>query len=814
MNKIDFNQDWQFVLEDDLYFHLMEQDDTHWKTVKTPHDWSVEFDFNEEKGEGCTGYLLGGIGWYRKHFTTSEAMAAGLANIVFDGIYNRSDIYVNEQHVGFFPYGYVPINVDLTDYLNPVGEDNVIAIRVDHSRYADSRWYTGSGIYRKVALYVSPKVHVPVWGTFVTTPNVTKEEASVQVEVTVKHCGDAAELATVRTTIVDPDGKVVKVSTKNTSLSVGTSKNITFNETIDTPQLWEIFDGKQYKAVVEVIEGDQVTQTVETKFGVRFFHFDADKGFFFNGKNTLIKGVCLHHDCGLVGSAVPKAVWRDRLNTFKACGVNAIRSAHNPTSEVFLELCDEMGILVQEEFYDEWDNPKDKRSNRYEQFVDYITRGHHEYFQEYAKQDLQTVVMRDRNHPSIFQYSIGNEIEWTYRKILDATGYFSAHSNGNYFWTEPPYSTEEIRERMAKIKKDKYELRTTAKNLRDWTKELDTTRPVIANCILPTASLEAGYADALDMVGFSYRQVIYDRAHESYPDLPIMGTENVGQWHEWKAVLDRDFVSGIFLWTGMDYMGEAGVKGRTFPLKASPAGIINLGGIPKPSYHMFKSLWQEEPVVHIETQTLEASLYDLADGTLVEKEGERWDRRLWKWQDVNPYWNYSEGQMVAVEIYTNCEEVTLYLDDENLGSKSLADFEDHIIKWALPYKAGSLKAVGTMNGATVEDVIESASKPVTLELTANKITEEDNETVHFVTAQLLDQAGNPVKHSEEKVVFEVEGDYKLLGTDNGSPRNVESYQNYEITTNHGQCLLLLEADQASDLLVTAKMIGYQTKISL
>ncbi|MGS0523886.1 glycoside hydrolase family 2 TIM barrel-domain containing protein [Zobellia nedashkovskayae] len=286
-----------------------------------------------------------------------------------------------------------------------------------------------------------------------------------------------------------------------------------------------------------------------------------------------IKGVCLHHDGGMVGAAVPDDVWRRRLTKLKKAGCNAIRISHNPGSEAFLNLCDEMGFLVQDEFFDEWDNPKDKRKNMNEQSVDYVTRGYTEHFQEWAEKDLKNTILAHRNHPSIIQWSIGNEIEWTYPRNTDATGFFNNMGwQGNYFFSEPPFTPEQIKEQLKTLPKEKYDIGKTAQKLAKWTKELDTTRYVTANCILPSASHLSGYTDALDVVGYSYRRVIYDYGHKNYPNEVIMGTENLPQWHEWKAVMERPFISGLFLWTGIDYMGESN---GGWPKKGTNSGLLN-----------------------------------------------------------------------------------------------------------------------------------------------------------------------------------------------------------------------------------------------
>ncbi len=800
---MNFNRDWKFCLEDVTSGHLLNLNEDNFKTVTIPHDYSIEQPYNQEIGDGCTGYLVGGIGWYRKSFKTTPEMKAGKVFVCFDGIYNRSNIYINEKFIAFHPYGYAPLLLDITDYLNE--EDNVLAVKVDHTRYADSRWYTGSGIYRKVELHVLPKTYIPVWGMKVKTETVSDAKATVNVSLDIKSEVSVKDAA-VSTTIYAPNGEVVCEQIDVVALD----SEVKVEQKIDVknPVLWGIYQGNLYTAKTTLTVDGTCVQEKEVKFGIRYFHFDANEGFFLNGKNELIKGVCLHHDAGLVGAAVPRDVWKRRFEILIEGGCNAIRTAHNPASEEFLDLCDEMGLLVQEEFYDEWDNPKDKRYNMKERKVDYITRGHHEFFKDYAEQDLKAVVDRDFNHASIFQWSIGNEIEWTYPKYVMATGYFDASASGNYFWEEPPYTVEQIRENVSKLPRDLYEVGDTAMKLATWTKEMDTSRPVVANCILPSASYESGYTDALDIVGFSYRQVVYERSHVNYPDKPIMGTENLAQWHEWKQVVEKSYIPGIFLWTGIDYIGESG-NADVWPRKATGSGLLNVAGFKKGSFHMFKSLWTEDACIHMVSQTLEQSLYNLNEaGDLVDKPGKEWNTRLWAWQDVNEHWNYADKDEVVVEVYSNCDSVTLYLNDQEVSTKNLADFPDRIYKWHMPYTGGKLVAVGNKDGVEVTSTLETATAPVSVQLTADKtIMDCSGDTAVHVEANLLDTAGNPVRCEDVEIEFTVDGIARTYGVDNGSPDFVGAHNATKIVTDKGRALIIIGGVQAGEVKVSATVNG-------
>ncbi len=810
----DFNQNWKFKLEDLPYGHSVALDDGDFRTVRIPHDYSIEQPYSQELGDGCTGYLLGGVVWYRKHFQVEQIEPTGQkVFLYFDGMYNRANIYLNEKFLAFHPYGYAPLTLDITEYLQ-AGE-NLLAVRVDHSRYADSRWYTGSGLYRKVELHVFAKTYLPLFATQVETLHAETEQVTVCCNTTLRS-EDAGKRVQLQAQCFAPDGACV--ATVCTEVIAQAAQLVAQSFVLEHPARWDIGKGNQYTVVVSLLDAESghVLQTQETKFGVRSFDFDADKGFFLNGVSRKIKGVCLHHEAGLVGAAVPLDVWRRRLTRLQACGVNAIRTAHNPASRDFIALCDEMGLLVQEEFYDEWDNPKDKRYNGKESRVDYITRGHHEFFKDYAKQDLQSVILRDRNSPSIIQWSIGNEIEWTYPKYNMATGYFGADASGNYFWDVPPLSVEEIREKVQALPMEQYEIGTTAQKLAAYTREMDTSRPITANCILPSASYESGYTDALDIVGFSYRRVVYERCHKHYPKKPIMGTENLGQWHEWKPVLEHDYISGIFLWTGIDYIGESG-NVDVWPRKALNSGLLDVAGFYKPSYYMFEALWSERPCAKMFTQTLEDSLYNLQGDTLVEKPGKEWQRRLWKWHPMNNHYNYADGQMVVVEVYSNCPELTLYQNGVAVSSQTLAEQPDHIYKWCVPYDAGVLvaKSPEDADGVQVKTELRTAKAPVKVALDADKTTLPcGTDSVCHIEATLLDEDGVPVCYTERTLTFAVTGALTLRGVDNGSPDFVGDHSAHSITTHLGKALLIVQsardADSAADGAVSDALCGEVT----
>jgi len=462
-----------------------------------------------------------------------------------------------------------------------------------------------------------------------------------------------------------------------------------------------------------------------------------------------------------------------------------------------------MGFLVQDEAFDEWNNPKDKRHNYAQKEANPLTTGYTEHFTEWSERDIKSMIMRDRNHPSIIMWSIGNEIEWTYPGYESATGYWGSNKvkGVNYYWDEPPLDLDQIKENFKTAEKGGYNLANTAKQLTTWVKEKDTTRPVTANLTIPSVSNFSGYADALDIVGLSYRQSVYDYVRKNYPDKTFLGTENWTQYHEWKQVLDKKYITGIFLWTGINYMGES----REWPVRGSKSGLLDFAGFKKPSYHMFKTLWSEEPHIHITTQLLHKSPYKIDDQTneLVEKEKDWAAHKKWGWHSVNEHWNYEEGENVAVEVYTNQPKVELFLNEKSMGVRKLENQSDHVLKWLIPYKKGIItaKAVGSELKTSIKDAKELKRVSIT---TDTSVLAADGYEVAHIIVQLEDEDGVPIKHKDEEVIFEVAGDAKILGVDNGGKNVLEKYQSNKVQTLDGKALLIVQSNKnASEIKIKA-----------
>ncbi|QVY66614.1 glycoside hydrolase family 2 TIM barrel-domain containing protein [Polaribacter sp. Q13] len=786
--ETDFNFDWKFTLVKETKkptkFPI---NDTNWTPVRLPHDWSIEASF-DEKLDGATGYLPGGVGVYQKHFETPANPKNKSTYVLFDGVYNNATFWLNGKLLGENPYGYSPTYFDLTKALKTDGSKNILTVHVDHSRFVDSRWYTGSGIYRNVKLITVDKLHIPIWGSFVTTPNITKEEAQVNVQVKVVNQNRSKASFILSTKIENLAGEVVAEVTSNTKVNGGKESEFNQKLTIKNPKLWDIAKPNLYKAVTSIIKKGKVVDTYIATFGVRSLRHDKDQGFFLNGKSTFVKGVCIHHDGGLVGAAVPKGVWRRRLQLMRDAGVNAIRTSHNPFSAEFYDLCDEMGFLVQAEIFDEFDNPKDKRQNMHERHDDYVSRGYTEHFQKWAESDLKRSILRDRNHPSIFEWSIGNEIEWTYENYKHVSGLWDPGA-GNYWNRIPNISAKEMQDRYKALPNRKHKLTETAKKLVKWTKEMDLSRPVTANLIIPVASLSSGYAEALDIVGFSYQTNQYNWSKKNYPNMHFTGNENAGNWTEWNSIIEDPMVYSMYMWTGIDYLGEAHNK---WPQKGWDGDILDFGGFKKTGFDHFKSIWVNKPHIALGTYKVKDSLVvDPLSGKVITT-----SKKILNWNNIRAQksWNYKKGDMIIVEVPTNLHKAELLLNGKSLGWRSLSGSVDRILRWAVPFEEGVLTARGGFDGDEKEVVLKTTTKPTSIKLTVDKTTlSADGYDVAHVIAQLVDESGNDVTTEEAKITFSVDGNIRQLGVDNGSNRSAQKYQSDTVITSNGHALLLLQS---------------------
>ena len=805
--ETDFNFDWKFALQKDTVLqHNTPLNDADWRAIRLPHDWSVEHSFDSIY-EGATGYLPGGVAYYQKHFKTPINITTEKAFVLFDGVYNNAKFWLNGEFLGENPYGYSPVYFDISEKLNTNDKENILTVYVDHSRYADSRWYTGSGIYRNVKLITTEKLHIPIWGTFITTPHVSKQEATINIKVEVKNDFEQDVNFDIVTEIYNSTGENVGsiLSDKNT-LKSNRKKSFSNSVKISHPELWNPERPSIYKALTRISNKGKIIDSYQTNFGIRSIEHNKKEGLLINGKPTLAKGVCLHHDAGIVGTAVPKEVWRRRLQLLKDGGVNAIRTSHNPFSKEFLDLCDEMGFLVQAEIFDEFDYPKDKRLNYHERKPEYITTGYTKDFQKWNKSDLNRIVLRDRNHPSIFEWSIGNEIEWTYLHYRYATGFWEdendPQNSGKYWGSKPILSPKEIKDRFDKIEKGEYNLAETARKLNAWVKELDSTRATTANLVIPQTSHVSGYADAVDVAGFSYRNLDIAWANKNFPHKQITINECPGSWEDWKTVTENPEVYSMYMWTGIAYMGEAH---NSWPKKAWYGDMLNLAGFKNQGFNYFKSIWVDEPHVSIGTIPVTKS------GFKLNKKGEIIEGSK-RWRNTNMHWNYKNNDSILVEVNTNQESIELFLNDVSLGIKKLVNNEDKILRWLVPFQKGKLTAKSLKN--TTKAIIETTTKPIHFNLTSDrKSLKSDGYDVAHIVLQLKDEKGRNVKTINKKVTFTINGEAKLLGVDNGLADNIQDFQSNTIITGDGRCLLIIQSkrNKKGIVKVTANIEGMKSE---
>jgi len=594
--KIIFNNDWKFYKGDIAEGESVKFNDNKWRNITLPHDWSIEGPFSEEWAS-ATAYLPGGIGWYRKTFTLQQNMQNKNVFIYFDGVYKNSEVWINGHLLGKRPNGFIAFEYELTPYLNRGGK-NIIAVKVDHTEFADSRWYTGSGINRNVYLIATDPVHVSKWGVSFTTPQVSQSQATASVEVSIDNQSVDAKEVTVKAQLSDDKGKAVSSAENKLSVEKNAAGKTQMPMEVTGPKLWSIENPSLYKLSITVFSDGKQTDNWSDEVGIRSFHFDADQGFFLNEKKIKIKGVCLHDDAGALGTAVPAEVWERRLISLKEAGCNAIRMSHNPHADYFYKLTDKLGFLVMDEAFDEWETGKNKWIEGWN--VGKPGKdGYHEYFKEWASRDLQDMMLRSRNSPSVIMWSIGNEIDYPNDPYSDSilnTGR-NPQIYGKGYLPDHPRATRlaEISEQLVKV-----------------VKQIDTSRPVTAALAGVVMSNTTKYPGNLDVVGYNYQEYRYVEDHKKYPGRMIYGSENGMALDAWKAVEDNPFISAQFLWTGIDYLGEAG----KWPVRSSGAGLLDLADYPKPNYYFRKSLWSNTPMAKLEVASIPANEKDLALNSL------------------------------------------------------------------------------------------------------------------------------------------------------------------------------------------------------
>lgn len=760
-----FDAGWKFVLGDQANGQTPALDDSAFHSVKLPHDWSIEQPFDSKLASG-TGFLPGGVGWYRKTFTLHPGQPGQHVAIRFDGVYMNSRVWINGHDLGVRPNGFVSFEYDLTPYLQ-ADKPNIIAVRVDHSEDADSRFYTGSGIYRHVWLISTPDVHIEPWGVYVVTPKVSPDVATVKIQTSITNQSDRQQNVTLTSQILDGEGKVVGQSQSTHMIEAGKRGSFEDQADVAQPKLWSCDAPAMYQLVSSVKIGDQAVDSVTTPFGIRTIVFDPEQGLLLNGKKTLVKGICLHQDAGGLGAAVTKDVFAWRLRLLKESGCNAIRTSHNPPPPELLDLCDQMGFLVMDEAFDEWAMPKKKWVAGWNQGTPSF-QGYSEYFQEWADRDIQSMVQRDRNHPSIIMWSIGNEIDYNHDPYFD------------------PFAVDYTND-----KPNAKDLVGIARKLSQAVKAMDATRPVTAALANLAVSNRTGLPEMLDVVGYNYQEQLYPADHAANPNRAIIGSENSHSSTAWQAVLDHPYANGQFLWTGFDYLGEA----RQWPLHGSSAGLFDECGFKKPLFYFRQSMWSEKPMVYLATRP---------PGPATRPRNQRGAPLVPAW--IAPQ---ADGP-VNVVCYSNCDRVELFLNDQSLGGKSRDAMVDHALGWQVPYQAGKLRAVGFKAEQQVcEFQLITPGKPHQLKLSpVQSSILADGRALAFVEAQVLDRAGNIVFATDNQIQFEVTGPAEIRAVDSGNLSTTESFQGNERKAYQGKCLLILQSKgEAGTIAVRARSEG-------
>jgi len=772
-----FDNGWRFSLQASDDAAGTSFNDSGWRLLNLPHDWAIEGSFSKDNPAGTGGGALpGGVGWYRKTFFLHHAPANKHYFIDFDGVYMNSQVFLNGHLLGVRPYGYISFQYELTPYLNRNGK-NVIAVKVDNEKQPNSRWYSGCGIYRHVYWTETGDVHIAHWGTQITTPQVSSTQATVNIRVALKNENSQQGNVKITNRILNEKGVEVAVQSSSTLLEGKSTTDQVQTLSMPNPTLWTIDHPAIYTVKTTVEMDHKIVDTYTSTFGVRTFSFDARTGFSLNGKNMKLNGVCNHHDLGCLGAALNEAALHRQLKILKEMGCNAIRCTHNPPAPELLAMCDSMGFIVMDEAFDMWHRKK-------------TTYDYGNYFDHWYRQDLTNLVLRDRNHPCVMLWSIGNEIP-------------EQRNNGN-----DTISLEEAKnvlrmtdDEVQQVQQNKIRISALmTRKLAEIVKNLDATRPVTAACDEPSTWNNLFQSDALDLIGFNYHNKEVLEAPQNFPGKPFFISESVsafetrgyykmpsdsltiasgsndpsfkcssydnfcaghGSVHEvtWNIVKNHPYISGQFIWTGFDYLGEPAPYG--WPARSSYFGIVDLAGFPKDIYYMYQSEWTDKPVLHL-----------------------------------FPHWNWTPGQKIDLwAYYNNADEVELFINGKSQGISRKTDDRFHAL-WHCIFEPGTVKAVARRNGRVVgEQTIHTAGEPAAIRLTPDKqILKADGRDLCFVTVDIVDRDGNLCPNAESEVRFQVNGAAFIAGVDNGSEISMESFKAHQRKAFYGKCLVVLQND--------------------
>lgn len=785
-------------------------DDSTWQQVTVPHDWSVEYPFSRAYSSG-TGYLAGGVGWYRVHFSLPENYRGKSVRVVFDGVYKNSQVWCNSYYLGKRPYGYSTFSYDITHAAAFGNTENVICVKVNHRDIADSRWYTGSGITRKVSLVIQEPVHPAEYGVVFRTEQVIPDESDSahrigRTRVLVRHDIEEAEMQVsvqIRTVLENAEGEPVLTLEGKAC----TGDSCTLEGVLEQAKLWSpeqpyLYTLRTWYAVPEgKSENGQYYLVDESRVGIRHISFHPEKGFFLNGRETKLKGVCVHHDGGALGAAMEPEVWQRRLETLKECGCNAIRCSHNPHMPELYDLCDQMGFLMMDEAFDEWENGKNKWSTGHNVYPP-RHQGYFEDFPQWHEADLRAMVRRDRNHPSVILWSIGNEIDYPNDPYCHpAFDTMTGNNDANKPAAERQYDP---------CKPNAKRLAVIAGRLEEIVRQEDDSRPVTLAAAFPELSVETGLLEGLDVAGYNYKEHLYEKDHTRFPVRPLLGSENGHGYGAWLAVRDNPYISGQFLWTGIDYLGEA----HGWPIHGSGAGILTCAGYRKPEFYRRKSFWVHEPVLAVATRP-------------AGEEG---------WKPAKGHWNYEPGQEVQVEVYTNLPKVKLSLNGREIGCLSGPYNLDGAYGFRVRWEPGTLVAEGygkvstggvgdssretghawPASAAVCQLPTVGSAQKVSCRLwhgqdrLTGKTWEEASEEpgyLYQMELRLLDDAGRRVRWQEKLLTVKVEGSGQLAGLENGNLGDVTPYCQNSRSTFGGRLLAFVRRIGEGEITVKIFMEG-------
>ncbi|NDV81612.1 sugar-binding domain-containing protein [Bacteroides sp. 51] len=738
--KEDFDFDWKFSKSDNKDYAQSDYPDAQWEDIQLPHDWNRYDEFDRKVG-GSSGFTPGGIAWYRKTFKIPVSYKNKIVTVLFDGIFHQSDVYINGEHLGFRPYGFCSIEYDLTPYLN-LGGENTIAVRVNCTGDRP-RWYAGAGIYRHAWLQITNPVRVETYGTYITTPKVSEDQAAVDIVTTIANSDREEQTVTVLQRILDASGKqVAKSGNEKINIRAGEKADVKQNMLVNTPHLWDIESPTLYTMETTVKTGSKVADVYHTTFGIRTIAFDKDKGFFLNDNHVKLKGVCLHFDGGNLGTAVPNRSNERKLEILKEYGVNAIRAGHHQPPTEFLDMCDRMGFVFIDEAFDKW------KSGYYEK-----------YFDEWWQCDIADMILRDRNHPSVILWSIGNELQEA--------------------WDDTDTGVER------------------ARMLRDFVKKMEPSRLTM---LAAQNGHQAKFAGVTDVTGYNYLEARMIGERAKYPDRIVLVSEELPYFrgeegrirsytplNPWELVESNDFVAGGFIWSGVDYLGEA----ANWPSKGWPNGLFDICMFEKPRAAYHRAKWNPEPMVRI--AVMDQSL-DIDHG-----------RDLWQWPKMVAHWNFPrnyEGLIMEIRTTTNCESVEMYLNDKLMGKQHTKDFTNNTIVWYLPYTPGKLQAKaynGEKQVATYQLVTSKETSKAVVKADQSQI-KADGQDLSHITISLLDEDGNLVQTDNRKITVTIKGEGRFLGMDNGDLRREKSWAGNELNTYFGKALVVVQSTRKSGIM--------------